>query len=103
MGFAAHLIIDGRADFNVMESYYRMFPHEMSTTLSFTYNLPAPVRVPDITFESLLDTMIRLRTSSPTIDNFVIVVHGLHDARDFGWGLAMPMTAGTQMRASYEV
>jgi hypothetical protein len=47
--------------------------------------------------------MIGLRTSAPSIDNFVIVVHGLHDSKDFGWGLAMPMTDSTVLRASYEV
>jgi len=103
MAFAAHLIIDGRADFNAMESYYRMFPHEMSTSLSFTYDIPVPLRIPQITFEKLLDKMIDLRNSAPAIDNFVIVVHGLHDAKDFGWGLAMPMTDNTMMKASYEV
>jgi hypothetical protein len=46
--------------------------------------------------------MIGLRSTS-AIDNFVIVVHGLHDAKDFGWGLAMPMTEGATMKASYEV
>jgi hypothetical protein len=46
--------------------------------------------------------MIALRSTS-AIDNFVIVVHGLHDAKDFGWGLAMPMTEGATMKASYEV
>jgi hypothetical protein len=103
MAFPAHLIIDGKGEFNVMESYFRMFPHEMSTKLSFTYNVPTSVRIPQMTYEKLLDKMIELRNSAPTIDNFVIVVHGLHDAKDFGWGLAMPMTDNTAMKASYEV
>jgi len=100
---AAHLIIDGKAEFNAMESYYRMFPHEMSTESYWVHDLQPPVRIDKITYEKLLDKMIELRTNKPEIDHFVIVVHGLHDAKDFGWGLAMPMTDGAHMKCSYEV
>ncbi len=103
MAFAAHLIIDGKQEFGAMESYYRMFPHEKSTKMFFNYDLPSPVRVPKITFEKLLDTMIGMRNASPAVDNFVVVVHGLHDRKDFGWGLAMPMSDKSQMKCSYEV
>ncbi len=103
MAFSAHLIIDGKPEFNAMESYYRMFPHEKSTTMSFNYDTAPPVRVRSISFEKLLDTMIGMRQASPAVDNFVIVVHGLHDSKDFGWGLAMPMNDGSAMKCSYEV
>ena len=99
----AHLIIDGRTDFNAMESYYRMFPHEMSTESYWTHDVQPPVRIAGITFEKLLDKMISLRNAAPAIDHFVIVVHGLHDSKDFGWGLAMPMTDGASLKCSYEV
>jgi hypothetical protein len=97
----AHLIIDGKPEFNAMESYYKTFPRER-TKANYTYDLTAPVRMKQVTFAKLLDKMIDLRKSSGT-DNFVIVCHGLHDAKDFGWGLAMPMVDNTAMKASYEV
>jgi hypothetical protein len=47
--------------------------------------------------------MIALRQAS-SVDNFVIVCHGLHDAKDFGWGLAIPLAnGGSVMKTSYEV
>jgi hypothetical protein len=103
MAFAAHLIIDGKQEFFAMELYYRMFPHEKSTKIWFDYDLLSPVRISNLNYEKLLDTMIGMRTSSPTIDNFVIVVHGLHDQKDFGWGMAIPMADGAAMKCSYEV
>jgi hypothetical protein len=75
----------------------------MSTETYWVHDLQPPVRIDKITYEKLLDKMIELRTQKPTIDHFVIVVHGLHDARDFGWGMAMPMTDGASMKCSYEV
>jgi hypothetical protein len=102
MASAAHLIIDGRVVFNTAESYYRMFSHEMSTKPYFTYNLSAAVRIPQMNFELLLDTMINLRKSIPSTDNFVVVEHGEHLANDFGLGLAIPMTRGTKRKALFE-
>jgi hypothetical protein len=103
VAFAAHLIIDGKPEFGAMESYYRTFPHEKSTKMFFNYDLTPPVRIKDATFEKLLDKMIDMRQASAAIDNFVIVCHGLHDKNDFGWGLAMPVADGSQMKCSYEV
>jgi hypothetical protein len=102
MAFAAHLLIDGARGFDVIQTYYRSFPYETSTTACFTYKLPAAVRIRNMTFESLLDAMIAARSGSP-IDNFVLVAHGLHDASDNGLGLACPITGGTHLKTSYDV
>jgi hypothetical protein len=55
-----------------------------------------------MTFEGLLDAMIAAISGSP-IDNFVLVMHGLHDSNDLGLGLAIPITPGTQLKTSYDV
>lgn len=102
MAFAAHLLIDGARGFDVVQTYYRTFPYEGSTTASFIYKLPAAVRIRNMTFETLLDAMIAARSGSP-VDNFVLVAHGLHDASDNGLGLACPITGGTHLKTSYDV
>ena len=39
MAFAAHLLIDGARGFDLLQTYYRTFPYEGSTTASFNYKL----------------------------------------------------------------
>jgi hypothetical protein len=104
MATSAHVLIDGRADFNVMESYYGMFPFEMSTKPWYTYNLNYVHRLKQMTFESLLDKMIAELTARPSQDNFVVVTHGLYDpGTDFGKGLSVPLCAGSTMKAAHEI
>jgi hypothetical protein len=104
MGFNAFCVVDGRPSFNVMESYYRMFPQEVSNKQAFTYNLTVPTRIKNMTFESLVDKMSDLLRTGGGIDNFVIVVHGLYDhSSDYGKGLSIPLTANSGMKASYDI
>lgn len=104
MASQAHLIIDGRNDFNVMESYYRMFSHEMSTKPYYTYNTLTPTRIPSMTFEKLIDQMNSMISGAPGIDNFVIVCHGLYDhTNNDAKGIAMPITDKTNLKAAAEV
>lgn len=102
MASSAYVIIDGKSEFNAMEGYYGMFPHEMSTKPWYTYNFNYVHRIPQINFESLLDKMIDIKSAGGTTDNFIIVCHGLYE-KDIGKGLAMPLTAGSKMKAAYEL
>ena len=75
--------------FNVVESYYAMFEHEVSESNDVhAMDVAGRVRLRPASFESILDTMISSRQSTPQIDTFLIVVHGLHDASDNALGAA---------------
>ena len=82
--------------FTPVEEYYRTFPHEVSENKDvLAMDIIRQVRLPNLTFELLLDTLIDLRTNTPSIDTFLIVVHGLHDTADRALGLFIPLASGT--------
>jgi hypothetical protein len=105
MAFAAHLIINGQPAFDVFAKYYTMFPFDKSTTPSFIYKtLLPPLRVKNMTFERLLDTMISCLSGRPITDNFIIVTHGAYDhGGSFGRGLLIPLIDGSPLKATYDI
>jgi hypothetical protein len=89
-------IFPAEAPFNPVQEYYVTFPHEVSETKDVhAMNIIQQVRLPHLTFELLLDTLTELRTNTPSIDTFLIVLHGLHDTDDTALGLAIPLASDT--------
>src|SRR5262245_3448619 len=80
-----------------------MVPHEMSVSMVEAMDIVDVVRIKSMTFEQLILTMIEKRTSTPGVDNYVIVAHGHHNAMDYAYGLSMPLMAGTTTKAIQDV
>jgi len=66
-------ICTANPQFNVVEKFYGLVPYETAGDI-YTLSVNRVVRVPSLTFESLLRTMI---DESANYDMFVIVDHGL--------------------------
>src|SRR5262245_18069656 len=104
MGIATIAICDAHPSFNVVENYYGMFPNEMSDSKNLSLDVKYVARVPKITFEKLLDTMIE-KTSSKFLrkDTFLVIAHGFHNSMDYAYGLTMPLTDNTTMKTIEDV
>ena len=83
-------IFTGKSQFNVVDSYYRLVPFETASSM-FTLAVNKTVRVPNLTFERLLDTML---VESSSYDMFLIVDHGLENSKKIVTQLSMPLTCG---------
>jgi hypothetical protein len=68
-----------------------MFPHEMADRKIWGLDIQDWKSVPNITFQSLLQTMRDSLRAHPDWDNFLIAAHGLHNSMDFAYGLTMPI------------
>jgi len=79
------------ASFKTVDAYYRMFPHEMADRKIWGLDIQDWQLVPNITFQSLLETMIRSRQAHPEWDDFLVAAHGLHNEMDWEYGLTMPI------------
>lgn len=92
-------IFTAKSQFNVVESFYNQVPFETASSM-FTLSVNKTVRVPDMTFESLLDTML---VESGKYDMFLIVDHGLENSKKIVTQLSMPLTAKTTMKTRDDV
>jgi hypothetical protein len=79
------------ARFRDVDAYYRMFPHEMADRKLWGLDLQDWVTVRNITFQSLLEAMVKSRRAHPDWDDFLVVAHGLHNTMDYAYGLTMPI------------
>jgi hypothetical protein len=99
MSISTIAIYPAEAAFDPVDAYYTMFQYEVSETKDVhALSIIRRMRLPNLTFELLLDTLIELRKTTPDIDTYLIVVHGLHDANDVAMGLALPLAQGTTVR-----
>jgi hypothetical protein len=77
--------------FHAVDAYYRMFPHEMADKKIWGLDLQDYKLIPNITFQSVLETMRNSMRAHPDWDNFLIAAHGLHNTMDWPYGLTMPI------------
>ncbi len=103
MAIPTTAILPSDSGFNTVASYYGMFPYEMSESKVQSLNIKEVKRVRGLTFEKLLDTMIDERLAKPSIDTYLVVAHGFHDASDYAYGLTMPITDKSTMKTIEDV
>jgi hypothetical protein len=92
-------IFTAKSQFNVVDSFYKQVPFETASSM-FTLSVNKTVRVPNMTFESLLDTML---VQSSSYDMFLIVDHGLENSKKIVTQLSMPLTDKTMMKTRDDV
>jgi hypothetical protein len=66
-------IFTAKSQFQTVDDYYKLVPYETASDM-FTLSVQKVVRVPNLTFDALLSTMI---DESANFDMFLIVDHGL--------------------------
>lgn len=96
-------IMDADSSFNVAAKFYSMFPHDRSSTESWSLDVADVQRVKKLTFEKLIDRLIELREFQwTTIDTFILVAHGFTHKDRGPLGLMMPLLDGSPMRTEVD-